>query len=135
MSYTVYTQQKVFNDNTINVAINALYDFIDKRDQFDLNDFGLSGNPAIMVQDEKNILPVRVIPFITANLEIFTLIRVNLKTIWPGSQMVAFEDCLQVVYNQRFYEFWLHIADEDFSIINFNGISVQLASTISDNLK
>lgn len=108
MSYTLFTEKEVFEDPSINIACNMIYEILlEKYNLGEINaNFFVTGSVSRILQDEPNE-PVKCISFGTINDDMHELLSVRVNEVLGGLGSVMLSDVIQFTFNENVYfEFW-----------------------------
>ena len=116
MAYDKFSTQKVFRNPSANILCNKILD--DITTQFSANSLAVSGEVSKMIQGQA-LADAKVIPFITADPDVYNYLFKNLQSILPVLTQLSFKNRIQVVSDVAYFEFWFDAAATS---VDMNGI-------------
>lgn len=132
MAYTAYFTEQVFSDPLLNTLSDRLMNYVDSHATFPTTSIALTGQAARMVAGDTPVAPIRAVIFITADKQLFSSLKSELKNLWPRAAVVSFADRYQINYNDRFIEIWFSATGV--TTVNVDDIILQDSNEIPANL-
>ena len=107
MAYDKFSTQKVFKNPAANILCNKILEEI--TTQFTDTALVASGEVSKMIQGQA-LADAKVIPFITADADVYNYLFKNLQSMLPVLTQLSFKNRIQVVTDVAYFEFWYDAA-------------------------
>lgn len=107
MAYNNFTTEKLFEDESINILCNRLYEaLIQFESSAVVNDnVGISGTVSKIIQGAA-LTPIKVVPFVTDDLKIYNYGITDLVKILGATGTINYKDRVQFIFDNVYLELW-----------------------------
>ena len=128
MAYLSFTQQRLFKNSSLNLACNKIYTALQEQGGEREFSLALTGTISKIVQEAIPPEPIKVIPFVINDPEIFKYLKKNLGGILKIKEVILYKTSIHFKVKGNLLE--IHY-DENFkSIYDYEGIICQQVSEI-----
>ncbi len=108
MAYEVYSTQKVFSNELVNIYCNRILDAVHTEFAASETQLVAEGDLSRMIQGMA-AAELPVIPFVTNDQNIYNYLVKNLQSILSVETQISFKNRIQVVTSQAYIEIWFEV--------------------------